>query len=123
MSIRLLDAFELMLSLLHVISPIKFFYTQILNLPPFELRFGRKLSISHLRPFGCKGFILKRDNLDKFESRSSNDILLGYTPHGRSYIVFNVETNTVVESCDVTLDETAHCPRDVFECVSDKKIE
>jgi hypothetical protein len=123
MSIRLLDAFELMLSLLHVISPIKFFYTQILNLAPFELRFGRKLSISHLRPFGCKGFILKRDNLDKFESRSSDDILLGYTPHGRSYIVFNIETNTVVELCDVTLDETAHCPRDVFECVSDKKIE
>jgi hypothetical protein len=44
----------------------------ILLLTPFEFRFGRKPSISHLRPFGCKCFVLKRGNLDKFESRSSN---------------------------------------------------
>jgi hypothetical protein len=28
---------------------------------------------------------LKRGNLDKFESRSFDGILLGYIPHGRSY--------------------------------------
>jgi hypothetical protein len=66
---------------------------------------------------------LKHDNLDKFESRSSDGILLGYTPHGRSYKVFNLETNTVVESYDVTFDETAHYPRDVFECAGDKEME
>jgi hypothetical protein len=49
--------------------------------------------------------------------------LLGYTPHGRSYRVYNVETNTVVESCDVIFDETAPCPHDVFECAGDKKME
>jgi hypothetical protein len=49
--------------------------------------------------------------------------LLGYTPHGRSYQVYNFETNTVVESCDVTFDETAPCPRGVFECAGDKKME
>jgi hypothetical protein len=37
--------------------------------------------------------------------------------------VFNLETNTVVESCDVTFDETALCPRDIFECAGDKEIE
>jgi hypothetical protein len=95
----------------------------ILYLTPFELRFGRKPSISHFRPFGCKCFVLKCDNLDKFESRSFNDILLGYTPHGRSYRVYNVETNTVVESCDVTFNEIAHCPRGVFECAGDKEME
>jgi hypothetical protein len=42
--------------------------------------------------------------------------------HGRSYHVFNLETNTVIESCDVTFDETTHCPRDVFECAGDKKM-
>jgi hypothetical protein len=40
-------------------------------------------------PFGCKCFVLKRGNLDKFESRSSDGILLGYT-HGKSYRVFNL---------------------------------
>jgi hypothetical protein len=54
---------------------------------------------------------------------SSDGILLGYTPHGRSYRVFNLETNTIVESCDVTFDETAPCPHDVFECAGDKEME
>jgi hypothetical protein len=37
--------------------------------------------------------------------------------------VFNLETNTVVESCVVTFHETAPCPCDVFECAGDKKME
>jgi hypothetical protein len=94
-----------------------------MHLTPFELRFGCKMSISHPRPFGCKCFVLKHGNLDKFESRSSDDILLGYTPHGRSYRVFNLETNIIVESCDVTFDETTPCPHDIFECAGDKEIE
>jgi hypothetical protein len=61
------------------------FLHSILHLTPFELHFGRKLSVSHFSPFRCKCFVLKRRNLDKFESRSFDGILLGYTPHGRSY--------------------------------------
>jgi hypothetical protein len=81
-----------------------------------------KILISHLRSFGCKCFILKRENLDKFESRSFDDILLGYTPHGRSYRVCNLDTSTIVESCDVTFNKTAPCPRNVLECACDKKM-
>jgi hypothetical protein len=92
-------------------------------LTPFELRFGRKPSISHLRHFGCKCFVLKCENIDKFESRSLDGILLGYTPHGRSYRVYNLDTNTVFGSCDVNFDETVPCPRDIFECAIDKEME
>jgi hypothetical protein len=35
--------------------------------------------------------------------------------------VLNLETNTVVESCDVTFDETAPCTRVVFENTGDKE--
>jgi hypothetical protein len=84
----------------------RIFLRSILHLTPFELHFGRKHSVSHLRPFRCKCFVLKRENLDKFESRSSDGILLVYTPHDRPYRVFNLETNTIIESCDVTFDET-----------------
>jgi hypothetical protein len=49
--------------------------------------------------------------------------LLGYTHLGTSYRVFNLETNTVVESCDVIFDETAPYPCDIFECAGDKKME
>jgi hypothetical protein len=66
---------------------------------------------------------LKRGNLDKFEFHSSDGILLGYTPHGRSYRVFNLETSTVTESYDVIFDETTPYPRNVFECAGDKEIE
>jgi hypothetical protein len=101
----------------------RIFLRSILHLTPFELRFGRKPFASHFRPFGCKCFVLKHGNLDKFESRSFDDIFLRYTPHGRSYRVYNFETNIVVESCDVIFDETAPCPRDVFECAGDKEME
>jgi hypothetical protein len=101
----------------------RIFLHSILHLTPFELHFGRKSSVSHLRPFRCRCFILKHGKLDKFESRSSDGILLGYTPHGRSYRVFNLDTNTVVESCDVTFDETTPCPHDIFECAGDKEME
>jgi hypothetical protein len=63
----------------------RIFFRSILHLTPFELRFGRKPSVSHFRPFGCKCFVLKCGNLDKFESHSFDNILLRYTPHGRSY--------------------------------------
>jgi hypothetical protein len=66
---------------------------------------------------------LKCGNLDKLESFSSNGIFLGYTPHGRSYMVLNLETNTVVESCDVTFNKTVPYPRDIFERVGDKEME
>jgi transposase InsO family protein len=71
------------------------FLRSILNLTPFELCFGCKPSVCHHRPFGRKCFVLKCDNLGKFESHSSDGILIGYTPHGISYRVFNLETNTV----------------------------
>jgi hypothetical protein len=101
----------------------RIFLRSILHLTPFELHFGRKPSVSHLRPFGCKCFVLKCGNLDKFDSHSFDGILLGYTHHGRSYRVYNLETNTVIESCDVTFDETAPCPRGVLECAGDKEME
>jgi hypothetical protein len=56
-------------------------------------------------------------------SHSFDGILLGYTPHDISYRVYNLETNTIIESCDVTFDDTAPYPCDVFECAGDKKME
>jgi hypothetical protein len=61
--------------------------------------------------------------LDKFESRPLDGIFLGYTAYGRSYRVFNIETNIVVESCDVTFDDTTPCTHDVYESAGDKEME
>jgi hypothetical protein len=61
--------------------------------------------------------------LDKFESRSLDGIFLDYTLDGRSYRVLNLEISIIVESCDVTFNETAPCSCDVFESVGDKEME
>jgi hypothetical protein len=92
------------------------FLRSILHLTPFELLFGCKPSISHFRPFGCKCFVLKRGNHDKFESHSSDSIPLAILLMV-DLIVFNLE------SCDVTFDEIGSCPFDVLECVGDKEME
>lgn len=77
----------------------------------YELRFGKRPSVSHFRVFGCKCFILKHGNLDKFESRSSDGIFLGYPLHSRGYRVLNLETNKIIETCEVTFDEVSPCSR------------
>jgi hypothetical protein len=59
--------------------------------------------------------VLKQGNLDKFESRSSNGVFLGYALHSRAYHVLNLETNYIMETCEVTFNETAPCPSPVFE--------
>jgi hypothetical protein len=73
--------------------------------------------------FGCKCFILKQGNLDKFESRSSDGIFLGYASHSHAYRVLNLETNRVVETCEVTFDETIPCSIPVFESVGNQEID
>jgi hypothetical protein len=72
--------------------------------------------------FGCKCFILEQDNLDKFESRSSNGIFLAYASQSYAYCVLNLETNRVVETCEVTFDETMPCSVPVFKSVGDQEI-
>ncbi len=65
----------------------------------YELRFGRQPKVSHLRMFGCKCFVLKSRNLDKFEARSTDGMFLGYAAHSRGYRVLVLETNKIVETC------------------------
>nr|ABA97303.1 retrotransposon protein, putative, unclassified, expressed [Oryza sativa Japonica Group] len=73
----------------------------------YELRFGRQLKVSHLRVFGCKCFILKSGNLDKFEARSTDGLFLGYPAHTRGYRVLIMETNKIIETCEVSFDEAS----------------
>jgi hypothetical protein len=43
--------------------------------------------------------------LDKFEARSVDGIFFGYVSHSRAFRVLNLETNIIVETCEVTVDE------------------
>jgi hypothetical protein len=79
--------------------------------------------VSHFHVFGCKCFILKKGKkLDKFEVRSVDGIFFGYASHSRAYRVLNLETNQIVETCEVTFDETQPCSQLVFECAGDDEL-
>lgn len=98
------------------------FLRTILHKTPYELRFGRRPKVSHLRVFGCKCFVLKSGNLDKFESRSLDGIFLGYATHSRAYRVYVLSTNKIVETCEVTFDEASPGARPEISGVPDESI-
>jgi hypothetical protein len=89
----------------------------------YELMNGRTPKVSHFHVFGCKCFILRKGKkLDKFEARSVDGIFFGYASHCRAYRVLNLETNQIMEICEVTFDETQPRSQLVFECAGDDEL-
>ncbi|WVZ93189.1 hypothetical protein U9M48_039191 [Paspalum notatum var. saurae] len=77
-------------------------------------------SVKHLRAFGCRCFVLKKaGHLDKFESRCLDGIFLGYAFSSRVFRVWILEAKQVVETCEVSFDETMPCTTPAFELSND----
>ena len=73
----------------------------------YELWFRRPTSIKYFRVFGSKCYIKKDyDNLGKFYSRTDEGIFLGYSSTKREYKCYNVSFNKIIESENVTIDDT-----------------
>jgi hypothetical protein len=73
--------------------------------------------------FGCKSFVLKKGKkLDKFEARSIDGIFFGYASHSIAYHVLNLESNSIVETCEVTFGDTRPRSQLVFECAGDDEL-
>jgi hypothetical protein len=60
--------------------------------------------------------------LDNFEPRSVDGIFFGYASHSRENRVLNLETNQIVETCEVTFVETQPRSQLVFECAADDEL-
>ncbi|WVZ71236.1 LOW QUALITY PROTEIN: hypothetical protein U9M48_019848 [Paspalum notatum var. saurae] len=85
----------------------RIFLRAFLGKTSYELRFGR-----------C--FVLKKvGHLDKFESRCLDGIFLGYTSSSRAFRVWILEAKQVVETCEVSFDETMPCTTPAFELSGD----
>ncbi|WVZ70756.1 hypothetical protein U9M48_019398 [Paspalum notatum var. saurae] len=99
----------------------RIFLRAFLGKTSYELRFGRQPSVKHLRAFGCVGcFVLKKaGHLDKFESRCLDGIFLGYASSYRAFRVWILEAKQVVETCEVSFDETMPCTTPAFEISGD----
>ncbi|WVZ52082.1 LOW QUALITY PROTEIN: hypothetical protein U9M48_003175 [Paspalum notatum var. saurae] len=98
----------------------RIFLRAFLGKNTYELRFGRQPSVKHLRAFGCMCFVLKKaGHLDKFESRCLDGIFLGYASNSRAFRVWILEAKQVVETCEVSFDETMPCTTLAFELSGD----
>ncbi|GJS15763.1 putative ribonuclease H-like domain-containing protein [Tanacetum coccineum] len=69
------------------------------NKTPYELITGKIPIISYIRPFGCHVTILNTiDHLGKFEEKSDEGFLVGYSLNSKAFRVYNLETKRVEEN-------------------------
>ncbi|GJT07392.1 putative ribonuclease H-like domain-containing protein [Tanacetum coccineum] len=76
------------------------------NKTPYELITGKIPIISYIRPFGCHVTILNTiDHLGKFEGKSDEGFLVGYSLNSKAFRVYNLETKRVEENLHITFLE------------------
>nr|GEW93454.1 retrovirus-related Pol polyprotein from transposon TNT 1-94 [Tanacetum cinerariifolium] len=72
----------------------------------YELITGRIAIISYIRPFGCHLTILNTiDHLGKFEEKSDEGFLVGYSLNSKAFRVYNLETKRVKENLHINFLE------------------
>jgi hypothetical protein len=74
---------------------------------PYKLWKGRPANVKHFRVFGSKCYIKREDGImGKFDSCVDKRILVGYSTIRKAYKCYNLRLNKVVESINITIDET-----------------
>ncbi|GJS65006.1 putative ribonuclease H-like domain-containing protein [Tanacetum coccineum] len=69
---------------------------------PYELLMGKSPNISFMKPFGCPLTILNTmDHLSKFEGKSEEGYLLGYSTNSKGFRVYNRVTRKVQDCLHV----------------------
>ncbi|GJR01190.1 putative ribonuclease H-like domain-containing protein [Tanacetum coccineum] len=80
--------------------------TKLQNKTPYELITGKIPIISYIRPFWCHVTILNTiDHLGKFEEKSDEGFLVGYSLNSKAFRVYNLETKSVEENLHINLLE------------------
>ncbi|GJS61007.1 putative ribonuclease H-like domain-containing protein [Tanacetum coccineum] len=76
------------------------------NKTPYELITGKIPIISYIRPFGYHVTILNTiDHLGKFDGKSDEGFLVGYSLQSKAFRVYNLETKRVEENLHITFLE------------------
>ncbi|WRX23027.1 Reverse transcriptase [Theobroma cacao] len=99
------EAINVAVNLLNILS------TQSLNSKtPHEAWFGYKLSISHIRVFGCVSYAqIPDEKISKLDAKTQVVINLGFSEISEGYRLYDVETKKVQVSRDVAFDEFSRC--------------
>lgn len=73
---------------------------------PFELFFGRKPSLEHLRVFGCVAFFyVPKQQRDKLEPRGKIGIMVGYARSRSGYRIYDIKNKKIIEERTVKFHE------------------
>lgn len=76
------------------------------NKTPFELWFGRKPDVSHIRIFGSKIMVhIPKEKRLKWDKKAVNCILVGYSENVKGYRIYNPVKNTISTSRDIIVIE------------------
>jgi transposase InsO family protein len=74
---------------------------------PYELWKERPSNVKHFKVFGSKCCIKREDGkMGKFDSHVDKGIIVDYSSTKRAYKCYNLRLNKVLESINVTIDET-----------------
>ena len=73
---------------------------------PYEAMANRKPTLKYFHVFGAKCFVLKDEHLGKFDAKADEGIFLGYSLESKAYRVYVIDQQKVVESLNVTFDDT-----------------
>lgn len=73
---------------------------------PYEIMFGFKPHVKHLRLFGCLCFSTVLNNSDKLSSKAEKCVFLGYSNQKKGYKLWSLDNKVVIFSRDVKFYET-----------------
>jgi len=74
---------------------------------PYEVWYGEKPDVRHLKEFECKVLILnKSPSKGKFDNRTKESILLGHSKYSKGYRVWISEDRKVEVTCDAKVIES-----------------
>jgi hypothetical protein len=89
----------------HVINRVSL--CPIIKKIPYELWIGRKPNLSYFKVFGSKYFVLNEaPKVIKFDSKSIEEIFIGYSSISKAYRIYIPTSRIVVESMHVKFNES-----------------
>jgi hypothetical protein len=75
---------------------------------PYELWKGRPANVKHFGVFGSKCYIKREYGImGKFDCHVDKGLIVGYSITRKAYKCYNLRLNKVVESINVTINETS----------------
>ena len=90
---------------------------------PYEMFFGQKPDLAHMRVFGCTVYKLKETHQPKLAEKASKVLFVGYGPTRDSYLLFDELTQRVSVSRNVSFNEMEFAGRFPVVAESDVPVE